>query len=292
MKIVKLRLQTATNHSFIVHNEVYPFAPYHHHPEFEMVLVLQGNGRRMVGDNVDRFGRHDLVFTGPFLPHQWLCDSYPEGHPEYRQEKSFVIQFLYDFLGEKFFEIPENANLKKFLAESVRGCRFYGKTREKIIDILLGMKNGNDSDRFYRMFSIFEIFAGTREFHFLSSAKSVDSYIFKENDAVHKTMQYIMQNLQDKILVKDLLDITNMSYPAFYALFKRHHKLSFKEYLLELRIEYACKLLKDRDAKISNIAFSCGFENLSNFNRQFKRIRNMTPSDYQKELLISGQLHA
>ena len=290
MKIAKLRLQQQSDKSFIVHNEFYPFAPWHHHPEYELVLVLKGRGRRMVGDNVDRFREHDLIFTGPFLPHQWMPDVYQTGHPDSHQERCFVIQFLYDFLGEKFFDVPENASLKKFLTASSRGCKFYGEARKKIISILLKIMDAGDTEGLFGLLSIFEVFASTAEYYFLSSPASVESFMLKENESMQKALQYIMQNFQKDIKVSDLLEVTNMSYASFYNYFRRNYKVPFKEYLLGIRIDYACKLLKDEALNISEIAYSCGFENLSNFNRQFRRLRAMTPSQYQRQIQESSHI--
>ncbi len=284
MKIAQLRLQQETDKSFIVHNEFHPFAPWHHHPEYELVLVLKGKGKRMVGDNVDRFREHDLIFTGPFLPHQWLPDVCHPEHPDNHEERCFVIQFLYDFLGEKFFEVPENASLKKFLIGSSRGCIFYGEARRKIISILLKMTDTDDAGQLFGLISIFEIFASTSEYYYLSSPASVESFMLKENESMQKALQYIMQNFQKDVQIKDLLEVTNMSYATFYNYFRRNYKVPFKEYLLDIRIDYACKLLKDETLNISEIAYSCGFENLSNFNRQFRRLKSMTPSQYQRQI--------
>ena len=132
MKIAKIRLQQETDKSFIFHHETYPFAPWHHHPEYELVLILKGKGKRMVGDNVDRFEENEVVFTGPYLPHQWLCDDDHSMGNENRPEEAYVIQFVYNFLGESFFGIPENDSLKKFLMESVRGYEIFGRSRERI----------------------------------------------------------------------------------------------------------------------------------------------------------------
>lgn len=285
MKIAQLRLQHHSDKSFIVHNEFYPFAPWHHHPEYELVLQLRGKGKRMVGDNVDRFMEHDLIFTGPFLPHQWIPDVYYPGHPDNYQERAFVIQFLPDFLGERFFDVPENSPLKRFLTGSSRGCRFYGESKRKIIAILLKMMDDNDSGRLYRLLSIFEVFSFTDEFHYLSSPGSVETFMLKENESMQKAFQYIMQNFQKDIQIKDLLEVTNMSYATFYNYFKKSYSIPFKEYLLDIRIDYACKLLRDEAHNISEIAYNCGFENLSNFNRQFKRLKSLTPSQYQRQLL-------
>jgi AraC-like DNA-binding protein len=118
----------------------------------------------------------------------------------------------------------------------------------------------------------------------LSSPASVESFLQKENESMQKALQYIMQNFQKDIQIKDLLEVTNMSYATFYNYFRRNYKVPFKEYLLDIRVDYACKLLKDETLNISEIAYICGFENLSNFNRQFKRIKNTTPSMFQKHL--------
>jgi AraC-like DNA-binding protein len=278
MKIAKLSLHQDEDKSFIVHYEHFPFAPFHHHPEYELVLILKGKGRRMVGDSVDRFEENDLIFTGPFLPHQWICDE-----DKAVSSKAFVIQFSYDFLGDKFFEIPENAGLKKFLHESVRGLNFYGKTKQKIISILLKMIHP-DEERLYNLFAIFNIFSSTNEFIHLSSLGSNESFMLKENENMQKALQYILQNFHNKILVNDLLDLTNMSYSSFYSHFYRNYKMSYKQYLLEVRIEYACKLLKNENLNVSGVATDCGFGNLSNFNRQFRKIKMITPSQYQKQL--------
>lgn len=283
MKFAKLSLQHEKNKSFIVHDEVYPFAPFHHHPEYELVLIRKGKGRRMIGDNIDRFDENDLIFMGPYLPHQWICDM----TPDIEQSRAFVIQFDFDFLGNKFFDLPENVALKKFLGESVRGYRFFGETRDQIISILVQMMNRSDTERLYDLFSIFKIFSSCHDFLLLSSPDSIDSFSFKENEKMHKALQYILQHFHNKIHVDELLAITNMSYPTFYSHFNRNYKMSYKQYLLDLRIEYACKLLKDDSMSVSEIAFNCGFGNLSNFNRQFRKIKKTTPSNYQKN--ITGQ---
>jgi AraC-like DNA-binding protein len=291
MKIAKLRLQQQDDKSFIVHHEVHPYAPWHHHPEYELVLQLKGKGMRMVGDNVDRFLENDLIFTGPFLPHQWIPDAWPPDHPEHCCEEAFVIQFLPEFLGERFFELPENASLKKFLASSTRGCEFFGETKKKIISILRRMMEDNDSVRLYGLLSIFGVFASTTEFRYLSSQASVESFSQKENESMQRALQYIMQNFQKDIQIRDLLEVTNMSYASFYNYFRRSYRVPFKEYLLDIRVDYACKLLKDDSLNISEIAYNCGFENLSNFNRQFRRLKDMTPSQYQKWINQAEAVH-
>lgn len=284
MKIATIRLLQEPNKSFIVHNERSPFAPWHHHPEYELVLIIKGRGRRMVGDHVDRFEENDLIFTGPYLPHQWICDSENSEIPESLQNEAFVIQFVHDFLGDKFFEIPEHTLLKKILRESSRGYQFYGKSKSDIILILHKMITMSDIERLYALFSIFEIFQTSHEHHFLSSPASIESFLLEGNEPMQKTLQYILQNFHKQIQIKDLLKVTNMSYATFYSKFKNTYILPFKNYLLNIRIGFACKLLIDETQNMAQIANDCGFENISNFNRQFKKIKGVTPSLFRKQL--------
>jgi AraC-like DNA-binding protein len=283
MKIARLSLHQDKDKSFIVHNESYPFAPLHHHQEYEMVLVEKGKGKRMVGDNVDRFEEKDLVFTGPFLPHQWILDE------DCAQEaRAFVIQFNFDFLGDRFFDIPENAGTKKFLQESVRGFSFYGKTKHLLISTLVKMKNSSPEDRLYSLLAIFKIFSTTTEVIPLSSSGSIESFMQKDNQIMQKALQYILQNFQNSIHIDELLEITNMSYPTFYTHFYRDFKMTYKQYLLGVRLDFACKLLKNDTLSVSEIAYNCGFGNLSNFNRQFRKAKKVTPSQYRKQLFSSA----
>lgn len=284
MKVAKVRLLQEPHKSFIYYKENNPFTPWHHHPEYELCLITKGKGKRMVGDNIDRFENNDLVFIGSFTPHQSLCDPEYFDHPDGFQGEGIVLQFIYNFLGDGFFSIPENSGLNKFILESTRGYVFFGETKKKIISVILRMENMNDSERLYALFSIFEIFSETKEFHILSSPAFSEPFWIDESGPMQKALKYILQNFQKQIGIKDLLKITNMSNTSFYAAFKQTYRMPFKDYILNIRIGYACKLLMDASQNISGIAYDSGFGNISNFNRQFRKIRGVTPSKFQEQL--------
>ncbi len=280
MKIANIRLLQEPNKSFIYYKETNPFSLWHHHPEYELVLITKGRGKRMVGDQISRFGENDLVFVGSYTPHEWLCDQDFFDRSNGFTGEGIVIQFLYDFLGKKFFEIPENSCLKKFLAESTRGYEFYGKAKEKIKDLMIEMSGMNNFERLQALFDIFGIFNTTTDFHILSSPTFTESIYLNEDEPMEKALKYILQNCHKPIHIKDLLRLTNMSNSSFCLAFKNTYRMTFKDYLLNVRIGYACKLLTSTKEKISRIAYKSGFENLSNFNRQFKRIKGITPSRF------------
>jgi len=284
MKVAKVRLLKDPYKSFIYYKENNPFTPFHHHPEYELCLITRGRGKRMVGDNIDRFENNDLVFIGAYTPHECLCDPEYFGHPDGFRGEGIVIQFVYDFLGESFFKLPENGTLNKFILESTRGYAFFGETKKKIIRLINEMGRMKDSERLYALFSIFKIFSSTKEFNVLSSPAFSEPFWIDESAPMQKALKFILQNFQNPITVEDLLSLTNMSNTSFYAAFKKTYRMSFKDYLLNLRVGYACKLLTDKSQNISGIAYDSGFGNISNFNRQFKKIKGITPSKFQDNI--------
>lgn len=283
MKLENIRLLKEPDRSFIVYHDTNPFAQWHHHPEYELVLITKGKGRRMIGDHIDRFEKYDLLLIGPYLPHEWLCDKECFEHPNGFQGECIVYQFLDDFLGPQFFNIPENMNLKRLLDDSVRGIIFFGTTKKDIISLIVNNYNLDGTERLYSLFSIFKILAKTKEYKLLSSPGFTEPQHIKGNDPMQKALEYIIQNFQNGITMKDMINLTNMSNTAFSMAFKKNYRMTFKEYLLNIRVGYACKLLTDGSLNISQIAYNCGFENISNFNRQFKKIKGITPTHFQHE---------
>lgn len=284
MKIANVRLIQEPHKSFIYFKENEPFTHWHHHPEYELSLITKGKGKRMVGDSIDRFKNNDLVLIGSYTPHEALCDPEYFNAEEGFKGEGIVIQFVHNFLGESFFKIPENSSLNKILLESTRGYVFFGEAKKKIISIMLKMEEMNDLDRFYSLFSIFKVLASTKEYKFLSSPAFSEPFWLDESGPMQRALKYILQHFQHRIIVDDLLKITNMSNTAFYSAFKKTYRMTFKDYLLKIRIGYACKLITAECQNISGIAYESGFGNISNFNRQFKKIKKLTPSQFQEDV--------
>jgi len=284
MKLKNIRLLKEPYKSFILYRETNPFSAWHYHTEYELVLIIKGRGCKMVGDYIDRFEENDLVLLGDSTPHEWLCDPEYFGEDGQFRGEGVVVQFVYDFLGSEFMEAPENAPLKTMLANSARGIEFFGETKLKIISIMLEMESLPESERLYELFSIFRIIATTNEYRLLASPVFLESIEMSGNKLMQRALHYMLQNFQQNIQIKELLKITSMSNTAFCAAFKQTYRMTFKEYLLNIRIGYACKLLTEGSQNISEIAYNSGFENISNFNRQFKKIKGITPSQFQEKL--------
>ncbi len=283
MKSENYRLLKDPDRSFILHHETVSFSSWHNHPEFELVLIIEGTGKRLVGDCIDRFGNNDLILVGSNLPHAWICDDEYNHHPDGFRGEAIVIQFTYDFLGPVFFEIPENRNLRRLLAESCRGIKFTGNTREKITELLKESYKLDGPGQLLLLMTLFNLMSGTREYQLLSSTGFMEPYHKVGNEPLQKALDFIFHNFYREITVREMLDITNMSNTTFCLAFKRITRMTFKEYLLHTRIGYACKLLTSSPMTISQIAMSCGFDNQSNFNHQFRKLKSVTPSIFRKQ---------
>jgi AraC-like DNA-binding protein len=281
MKAVEVKLLKEYDKSFLLYHETNPFSRWHYHPEYELVLITKGAGKRMVGDHVDRFEEGDLVFLGSNLPHEWLCDDEYFSHTKGFRGEGIVIQFMEDFLGKTFFEVSENKKLKKLLSDSVRGCLLKGNIKLIITKIMKKMLLQDPNENLYSLLNIFKIISNSTDHTLLSSPNFLQSFQSDEYDPMKKVIQYILQNFQEPIHIKNLLKIANMSSTSFSVLFKKTHNMTFKEYLVKIRVGYACRLLSDEDKSISQISFEAGFENLSNFNRLFKKFKGVTPSEFK-----------
>lgn len=284
MNAESIRLFKEPHQSFIYSFGSNFFVPWHVHHGYELSLITKGKGIRIVGDSVSRFKDNDLVLIGAHTPHESRFDpEYYDGSDGLNGE-GIIVQFDYDFLGADFFKAPENSQLERFIKESRRGFVFFGETRKKINSILRKMKNMGDSERIYSLLSIFRIFSTTEEVRTISSVAFDAPFWTDESGPLQRAMQYILQNFQKPISLKDLLQVTGLSHTSFYAKFKKTYLMSFKDYLLSIRIGYACKLLAEGSSTISSIAYQSGFENISNFNRQFKKMKGVTPSEYQEKV--------
>jgi len=269
--------------SFIVFKDTSEFPEFHYHPEYELTYIIEGRGRRIVGDHVDYFRETDLVFLGSYLPHEYSCENAFVSDEGEFLGKAIIIQFLHNFLGENFFDLPENLEFSKFLMLSSQGIQIYGKARRIIVDCMYDMLNASNSERLYILFRIFETLSELKEYKLLSSHGFIDPYIKTGITAISRAREYILQNFQKDIRVIDLLEITNMSNTTFCSEFKRANGMNFKRYLTNVRIGYSCRLLIQGESNISGVAYKSGFENLSNFNRQFKSVKGITPLQYKHE---------
>ncbi len=255
---------------------------WHYHPELELVTIIKSKGTRFIGDSIKKFQAKDIVLIGKNLPHMWLND------PKYFQENSTLkaqaisIHFKEDFLGDTFLELPEIKPIKILFKNAEQGILFKNvptNLREKIIK-LTTESNFNKTHQFI---DVLNQLALHDDIKLLASSGYISSLKLKETKLSNNVIAYIFKNFYKDISLKTVAKIANMNTSAFSRSFKRVHRKTFSKYVNEIRVGYACKLLQENELNIAAIAYESGYNNLSNFNRQFKIIKNSSPSAYLKK---------
>lgn len=251
---------------------------WHYHSEYELTLIVKSSGTRFVGDHIDRYTENDLIFIGKNLAHTWKTDSSKEKN---QSSEALVIHFKEDFLGKTFFTTPELYAVEKFLQLSQRGIKIIGKTQAAIIEHIHQIQALSGVNKLIKLLQILSLLAESKELVLLSS-EGYSQYINENtNDRLNKVHAYIMNNFKSSIRLADAADVANMSPTAFSRYFKQRMQKPFSQFVNELKVGYACKLLMSHKFSIQQICFECGFQNVSNFNKQFKSYTELSPKQFQ-----------
>lgn len=249
---------------------------WHFHEEYELTLVEKSYGSRMVGDHIERFDAGDLVLIGKDLPHTWRNDERVKGKSE-----ALVIHFLEDFLGSAFFDLPEMYRIKRLLERSGRGLCIRQKTAREVATIMRQMETANGAERVLYLLKILHILSESDSLEDLCSEGFTNSIHYADSDRLKRVYEYIMNNFQEDVSLSKASSVANMSPTAFSRYFKNRTRKSYTQFVIELKIGYACKLLINEKISVADVCYQSGFQNLSNFNQQFKSITNLTPKKYQ-----------
>ncbi len=285
MKPILRKIDTGYNYSFSVREDVGPYLynHWHFHPEVELTLIRKGVGMRLVGDSMEPFSDGDLILLGSNLPHLWRSDPEYFDCNESLHVEADAIHFMEDFWGSSFLELPELKGIKEVLYKAQRGIKVLGKTQQKISALMDRMPKAKDAERLTLLLNMLNKIYSSEEHQLLSSVGFDKAYDHGDTDNINKIYNYTLEHFQEKICIHELAAIAHVSPNSFCRYFKSRTMKTYWQFLLEVRIGYACKLLSENKISVSQICFSCGFNNLSNFNRQFKEKIGLTPSGYLKE---------
>lgn len=275
------RIESNVNHSFHINHLKVDFFPSlrHYHPEVEILLVEQGTGIRFVGDSAEPFAPGDLVMIGPNVPHEWCSDK----NSKTKQSEAIYILFNPEILGINFWNLPETKIILKIIQQSERGIKLKGETRDEVALLMKTIDTSYGFSRIKILLNILELIAFTNEYQYLASPNiqnPIDDRDTKRLNDVHK---YIIDNIHQEISLDKAASIANLSKPAFCRYFKKRANKTFIQFLNEIRIGQACRLLVNENFSVAEICFSCGFVNISYFIKQFKKVTGYTPLGYRKK---------
>ena len=256
-------------------------APFHFHPEFEIALVLSGNGSRYVGNHIEDYTAGDLILVGSNIPHCWKTNTI---NKKILPCHSIVIHFMENCFGEDFFKKPELSGIAKMLQKSYEGIQFHSKPNAAIIEKIKNLVLLSNS--FEKMISLLEILhslSETRSYRILHAGVSPGSYSPGDVDRLNKVYDYIAANFRTTIKLNDVASLVYMSPNAFCKYFKKLSRRTLIETVLLYRINYAVSQLLQTNLSVLDICYESGFGNPSHFNKAFKDKMKLSPLQYRKK---------
>lgn len=286
MKPALEHLPKEKDHSFVVKFFDYNYypTPWHYHPEYEIVLVTESTGKRFIGDHIADFQPGNLAFLGPNIPHTYRNDDkYYQDDSELRA-KSIVIHFTEASLGTDFLALPEARTITKLFERSLYGLDINGETNQRVSKKLYDIVSLSGLRRWLCLVDIFIDIAESKTTSPITQTPQI-GYNEKESKRLCNVFDWITANFEKEISLSEAAHIAQMNENAFSRFFSSRTRKTFSGFVQELRLQKAAKLLVDNDMTVTEVCYECGYNNVSNFNRQFLNHYQMNPMKYRKMFL-------
>lgn len=261
--------------------------PLHLHDELELNYILDSYGTRFAGDSVEYFQSGDFVLLGSQLPHTWQNHEKFYANRSTLNVKAISIQFGTNFI-DLTASYPELMHISEMLKKSTRGIAFGNTAVQQNHELLVSLPKLEGFKKMIKFLELLDNLVKTSDYRFLASSSFADIKTDQSFKRITDTLEFISNNYQHQLSLDELSSRFHMSKSSFCNYFKRKTGKTVINYINELRISHACKLLTQSDKNILEIAYECGFNNISNFNRTFKTIIGKPPREYRK--LWSGSM--
>lgn len=267
--------------SFKVWTHGYPYETvrWHFHPEYEINLITRTSGQFFVGDHTGRFEPGQLCLIGPNVPHNWVSDI-PRGQTV--AERCIVLQFSGKAMRRGIEAFPELAGLERLLVDANRGIEFSPGTAGPAATLLRGLLDAQGLQRMTGFLNLLALLAGDSHCQLLATPTFRPDTGQYQSTMINQVLRYLMEHLHERLREADLAAYAGMHSAAFSRYFRRSTGVPFVHYLNRLRINKSCEMLITSDATITEVCYACGFNNLSNFNRQFLAMKAMPPSQFRR----------
>jgi AraC-like DNA-binding protein len=260
--------------------------PLHSHEELELNFIMNAKGaKRIIGDHICEIDVLELVLVGSNLPHVWQthkCKS--------KEIKEITIQFHKDLFDEKFLRRNQMSFIRKMLERSAKGILFSKETIQQIMPRLTVLNQKQGFDSVLELLSILHDLSVSRNMHTLSDNTFSNAELSYNSRRVERVMEYMNQNFHKNITLNEAAKLTNMTPVSFSRFFKMRTGITFMDSLLELRLGQSSRLLIDTTQSVSEVAYNCGFNNISNFNRLFKKKKGCTPKMFRENYSYGSRI--
>ncbi|MFM7292747.1 MAG: helix-turn-helix domain-containing protein [Planctomycetia bacterium] len=263
--------------------------PWHFHPEYQLTLVVAGTGQRIVGDSIAPVAPGDLTLLGPNVPHAWDVDrviaTRPAAATTRRKHRvdAVVVQFRAEFLGTEFWGVPETAGVVRLLASASRGLEFSARARQRVASDIVGLLKLAGLQRLLGLVAILDSLARDGRGVPICSADYVPELDADDRDRLLPVVRQIHENLSRPLRRGQLAALAGISERTFSRYFRQKMGKTLPQFVNELRIGRARRLLAESELPVTHVAAECGFRNLSNFNSQFRSLTGLTPVRYRAD---------
>lgn len=260
---------------------------FHFHDECQMVYVVESEGKRIIGDSIEIFSSDELLLLGSGIPHVWHNDEhyFDDSFTEI-QARSIAIFFNPEKLVERLSHFTPVNKLESILKKAKRGMKFSGKTKEQFKVFMLNIIKQEGFEKLMTFIKILELLTQTSEYSLLASEGYINTYQTKDNERIDKVFKFVFSNFTKEVDLDEAARLVNMNKQAFCRYFKSRTQKTFVNFVNEVRVGHACRLLSAGERHISRVSFACGFNSMSNFNRFFKEIKGVTPKEYLKMMAV------
>ncbi len=252
---------------------------WHAHPPYELHLIVSTKGKAFIGDYVGRYQPGQLILTGPHVPHNWVTDKDAYDSVPLRD---MVVLFSHESIENLATAFPEAQELMHTLEMSRSGVEFVGFNQEQATQLFAQVRDNNGLARVTAFLNLMNTLNRWEDKRTLSTAKMASPLSGIAESKINDVVKYITDHYQDELSLKQAAELVNMSESSFSRHFQRATRNKFVEFVNRVRIGRACIMLAETDERISSICFDVGFNNITNFNRQFVRLKGQTPGEYRK----------
>lgn len=274
--------------SFTIRSEMLEIKKYtssRSHVNFEIALIENCCGKRFVGDHIEDFNGTELVLLGSYLPHCWQYYNVIDPNV---QPQAIIIHFFPDFLGKELLTKPEASGLKKLFDNAAKGIVFSKSTIARAKRILNLMLFETGLYRAALMLQLLDVLSHSDSYKTLSSPSFGIVETSNEANKINRVFDYIFKNFKEDISLHDVADIVPMSTGAFCRFFKQKTQRTLVEFIKEIRIGHAAKLLMEGNYNVTETCYQSGYNNISNFNKHFKDVKGLSPREFIKQYKIEA----
>jgi AraC-like DNA-binding protein len=251
--------------------------PLHYHEEYELNLILNAQGaKRIVGDHVEEIEEVELVLVGPNLYHAWFTHKC-----QGQQIRELTIQFHKDLFEDRLLRRNQLSFIKTMFDMAQRGILFARDTSERLLPRLLGLEHKHGFDSVLELFSILHDLSISRNMRMLSDATSNNEQFNHNSRRIEKVFEYMNAHYSRPITLAEVAKVANMPETSFSRFIKKRIGNTFIDSLNEIRLGHATRMLIDTTHSVTEVAYKCGFNNMSNFNRTFKKRKGCTPKEFR-----------